>query len=53
MTALTGRDDGMTRGQRLVAALAALAVVLFVMTTVVFVLHGIVGDGFEHAHGLD
>jgi hypothetical protein len=50
LAALTGRGGvPVSRRRRIVLALAALAVLLFALSTVFLALHGFVGDGAEHA----
>jgi hypothetical protein len=50
LAALTGRGGGsVSRRRRAVLAIAALAMLLFLVSTVFLALHGVVGDGPEHA----
>jgi hypothetical protein len=53
VAALTVRpaEGGSSRLRRVVLAAAGLAVLLFVIAMIVFVLHGVVGDGPEYWDG--
>lgn len=50
LAALTGRGGGsVSPRRRVVLAIAAFAMLLFLLSTVFLALHGVVGDGPEHA----